>query len=1575
MACGCGTATGQGKKTSGKSVALVLSLSASWVQAGPSGGQIVSGAGSISQSGEVTTIQQTSRHLSLNWKAFDIAPQETVNFEQPSASAITVNRIYDTNGTKILGQLNANGQLYLINPNGILFGQGARVDVGGLVASTLDLNDASLGSNTQRFSGNGNGSIINQGNLQAADGGYVALLGNSVSNQGVISAKLGTVALAAGSAATLTFDGSSMVNIQVDQSTLDNLAENKQLIQADGGRILMTAGAKDTLLASVVNNTGIIEAHTVENRDGVITLLGGMQAGTVNVGGTLDAGAPDGGNGGFIETSAAQVKVADDAQVSTLAPQGDNGSWLIDPTDFTIAAADGDMTGTAVSAALAGGNVSIQSTAGATDVNGDINVNDNVSWSANTLTLNAQHNIVINSEMNGSGTAGLVLEYGQAAENFGNTAEYLINAPVNLADTGSFSTKLGSNGEKVDYTIITNLGAEGSTSATDLQGINGGLEENYVLGADIDAANTLSWNDGAGFAPIGSRDNPFTGIFDGLGHTISGLAINRPTTNDVGLFGAIESFASIANVGLVGSNISGNDYVGGLVGINKVSEFFWFSDGGSVRESFATGTVSGNDYVGGLVGANGGVVSNSFATNSVTGNNHIGGLIGVNDGEGLLALTNKGTVNNSYASGKVNGNSIVGGLAGSNDGKISNSHASGSVTGQDSVGGLVGINQGSDYDGGSVSESYATGNVSGRSHIGGLVGDNQNQVIDSYATGNVSASQDNAGGLAGFNYRSSSISSSYALGSVNGRRNVGGLAGGNSGGIGNSYATGSVDGSSNIGGLTGGSDGTISNSYATGSVSGQEYVGGLVGLNDDDGGAWSSNGGEIINSYATGSVNGQDYIGGLVGGNDGTADGSYASGSVSGHDYVGGLVGGNDGTISNSYAIGSVHGVNNVGGLVGRGRGDSVSINEPIDYDSVDWLPEEILLIIAPSDIILSTLSPFNSSFSSFALTTPSSIYIRSDPNNLVARDFAGGLSGGDDVGIVSNSYATGAVSGSRIVGGLAGALNGGSVSNSYSTGNVNAQDIAGGLVGYSEYSLISDSYAAGRVNGQNDVGGLVGYNVFSSTDHNVFWDIESSGQTSSAIGIGKTTAEMQALSTFKDAGWDIDDVGGSGKVWRSYDGNSYPLLRSFLSPLSVTLTPLYDGSEMAMTNIAALASQEVANMLGSLRGTELTLSSTTADSYTVSAKAGGLYSTQQGYDLIATAVRTISTPGTVAGELRLPNSISWDSGKLVIDSSGEISNIGVINGGVNSAFELRNGTWRQIGANLPDFTVNDFHLSGGTFLRTLSGDGSSGNPYLLTDIYGVQGMARQLSANYALNNDIDAAGTSNWNRGAGFAPIGSDVNPFTGTFDGSRHTLANLTINRPTTDFVGLFGFTSSPIANVGLSGLTVSGNHYVGGLIGASGGEVGNSFAEGSVSGAIGVGGLIGFNNGTVNNSYATGSVSGDWFVGGLVGGNDRGTIVNSYAMNTVSGYEFVGGLTGGSSGTVKNSFWNSEISSQTSSPAQKLVAAQLASVLSPEPQHADRPVEQANPKLNGLYASRIAGQSSQLLTIEGGGVNLPE
>jgi len=373
--------------------------------AGPTGGQITAGNGSITQTGNTTNIRQTSGNLAINWQSFNVAVDQIVNFFQPSATSIAINRILGNSASQIFGHLNSNGQVWLINPNGILFGAGAQVNVGGLIASTFDVNNAALPSSVRSFSGTGTGSIVNEGTINASNGGYVAFTGNRVVNQGVITARLGTVALGAGSAETLTFSGRELIHLKVDQSTLNNLAANKQVIMADGGQVIMTAGAENSLLASVVNNSGIVQAHGVENHDGTITLLAGMRAGQVDVSGTLDATAPPGESGGSIETSGGEVAVSRNARVIA----GPGGAWRIDPVNLTIDAA----AATAIDNSLnTGTSVTEQTTATTASGSGvqapgtgNIDVNAALNWTnaAATLTLSAYNAINVNAPVTGAG--------------------------------------------------------------------------------------------------------------------------------------------------------------------------------------------------------------------------------------------------------------------------------------------------------------------------------------------------------------------------------------------------------------------------------------------------------------------------------------------------------------------------------------------------------------------------------------------------------------------------------------------------------------------------------------------------------------------------------------------------------------------------------------------------------------------------------------------------------------------------------------------------------------------------------------------------------------------------------------------------------------------------------------------------------------------------------------------------------------------------------------------------------------------------------------------------------------------
>jgi len=211
------------------------------------------------------------------------------------------------------------------------------------------------------------------------------------------------------------------------------------------------------------------------------------------------------------------------------------------------------------------------------------------------------------------------------------------------------------------------------------------------------------------------------------------------------------------------------------------------------------------------------------------------------------------------------------------------------------------------------------------------------------------------------------------------------------------------------------------------------------------------------------------------------------------------------------------------------------------------------------------------------------------------------------------------------------------------------------------------------------------------------------------------------------------------------------------------------------------------------------------------------------------------------------------------------------------------------------------------------SGSGTAGDPYIITTVEQLQAMENNLTAHYALGNDIDASSTVSWNGGAGFVPIGTDANRFTGSLDGRGYKIYNLYINRSGTDYVGLFGYVGSGgvVDNVGVENVNVVGDHNAGGLAGRNVGTVSKSYSIGSVSGDYPIGGLVGGNDGTVSKCYSTGSVSGINFVGGLVGGNIGGTVSNCYSTSSVTSGDCAGGLVGQNAGTISNSYSTGSVS----------------------------------------------------------------
>ena len=1088
-------------------VLAIMSGARLTLSANPTGASTTAGSITISTQGQTLTIQQQSQRAIINWQDFSIAAGELTKFIQPDAASAVLNRVVSGSPSTLLGNLAANGRIFLLNPNGILVGAGARIDAAGFLASTLDVRDDDfLRGGDLLFRGGSTAAVQNLGAINAL-GGDVFLIARRIENKGSLAAANGTTGMAAGSEVLLTTGGSERVFVQAASApgTLINAgqisATTAELKAAGGNAYALAINNSGVVRATgtavrngqvwlvatggTVETSGTLDASSASGQGGAIkvsgervllaagsrldasgatgggeiSVLGGAQ---VTLGGTLAANASGSGNGGYIETSAARVQVTDGVRVTTTATQGRSGTWLIDPVDFTIAASGGDMTGAAVGTALTGGNFTIQSTTGATGTAGVVNVNDPVSWNANKLTLNAQTNINLNASLNGSGTASLALQYGQGAVAAGNTSNYVVNAAVTLPAGNNFSTKLGSDGAVKNYAVITSLGAAGSTTGTDLQGVNGNLAGNYALGGDIDASATSGWNGGLGFAPIGAI---FTGTFDGLGHAITGLFINRPGTASVGLFARIGNspIGSVSNLRLESVNVTGANYTGALVG----------SGNGSVANCSSTGAVNGAQYTGGLVGyatAAVGSIKNSHSDATVVGTGYVGGLVGAD----FL-----GSISGSYATGTVTSTATnyTGGLVGQMvNATITNSSSTSQVSGKNYVGGLVGSLSGTS----SITNSSSTGPVNGTNEVGGLVGNSQNTA---------------------------SITTSHSTGAVGGVSDVGGLIG---------YNT---------------SPGAISNSYSSCPIAATgSFMGGLIGYNG------VASGGSVANCYSTGTVSGGAFGGGFIGYNSMTG-----------------------GTITNCYSTSIV--------------------NQP--------------------------------SGAGFIMVNAA--------------------------GTVTNCYSTGTVTGNDTGGGGSGfiAQNSGTVTNCYSTSATVGDGSSGFITLNNASGTVTNCYSTGLVGVGIDSSGFVRQNNGSTTAiTNCFWDTQTSGFATSAGGTGMTTAQMKNLINFTSAtaangnvnpNWDLTSV------WRMYDGYTYPLLKTFLTPLTVTAngaTQTYNGTSYSGGNGVTYSTTPSAALLGPLSYGGTAQGVRNVGSYTI--VPAGLYSGQQGYDITTVNGTLTINPATL---------------------------------------------------------------------------------------------------------------------------------------------------------------------------------------------------------------------------------------------------------------------------------------------------------------------------------------------------------
>src|SRR4051812_40301071 len=328
----------------------LMPLSAASVFAGPEGASVVNGQVNVQGQGTANvTVNQFSDKAIVNWHTFNIGANERTQFVQPNSGSVILNRVTGGLGpSEILGRLDANGRVFVVNRDGFIFGAGSVVNTAGFLATTSDIKNDDFMAGRYNFSipGRPDASIVNMGTITAASGGFAALVAPGVRNSGVITANLGTVSLASGNTFNLDFYGDKLIQLGVNDQiagqvkdvatgqTLKALVTNEGKLKANGGRVELTAAAARHVVDSVINTSGVIEANSVGIKNGQIVLSAGTAATkgaglptqTVKVSGKVSAaGKRRGTTGGTIVVTGENIQVAN----ATIDASGRNGGGKV----------------------------------------------------------------------------------------------------------------------------------------------------------------------------------------------------------------------------------------------------------------------------------------------------------------------------------------------------------------------------------------------------------------------------------------------------------------------------------------------------------------------------------------------------------------------------------------------------------------------------------------------------------------------------------------------------------------------------------------------------------------------------------------------------------------------------------------------------------------------------------------------------------------------------------------------------------------------------------------------------------------------------------------------------------------------------------------------------------------------------------------------------------------------------------------------------------------------------------------------------------------------------------------------
>jgi filamentous hemagglutinin family protein len=952
--------------------AALIALSVAPAAGGPEGGTVVGGAATIQgQGGPAVIVNQATNSAIINWNTFNIGVKERVQFNQPGSSSVVLNRVTGGLGpSEILGTLTANGRVFLINRDGILFGPSSVVNTASFLATTHDIRNSDFMAGRYNFNipGRSDASIVNQGRITAASGGFAALVAPGVRNSGTITATLGTVALASGNSFTLDMYGDKLITLAVNDQIaskvidvatgrpLKSLVSNEGKIRANGGRVELTAAAARVVVDSVINTSGVIKANSIGHRNGMIVLSdatggtkpAGAPAQTIKISGTLSAaGKKKGTQGGTIVVSGEHIKLTN-ARVDASGRAG-GGKVLIGgdwgggkPNTSLVSNPSAKLESFAIPTAT---TVSVDA---GTTINASATRRDNggkvVLWSDSETTF-----------------AGTILARGGARGGDGGFVEVSTHRLLNYSGTTDTRAPKGTVGTLLldpenYYVNATGLPpiSDPTASAISADALVKQLASNNVVlstlplgtsAGDIFVNANISWSTDNSLTLSAYHDILFMSGAKVTG-TGAGNLVLRADNTGMGqgtiVFhsgGHVDYTQSTGTVSLF-YNPSGSQTTkyqnptnyfcppcpgGGGVFVNQPSQLTAY-----MLVNNATDLQNVSTNVGGIY-----ALGRNIDAGSIANFTPIQNFTGLLDGQGQTitnvtvastaqnvglfgSIGSAGVVRNlNLADVTVNGlgSQFVGTLAGTNAGTISNVSATNvavSVGSNGNGGGLVGLNIGA------IANAFATGDVigaggnNGFTTLGGLAAVNLGSISSSFASvavGGLNVANLQAGGLVGNN--SGTILSSVATGDVQtGDGSVaGGLVASNSvsGSITESQASGNITVAalSFAGGLVGTSAGAITDSTASGAVS-------STGDNSTIGGLAGASIGTITASVASGAVSStgaNSTVGGLVGASAGVITASAASGAVDStgaNSTVGGLVGANAGTITDSTASGAV---------------------------------------------------------------------------------------------------------------------------------------------------------------------------------------------------------------------------------------------------------------------------------------------------------------------------------------------------------------------------------------------------------------------------------------------------------------------------------------------------------------------------------------------------------------------------------------------------------------------------------------------------------------------------------------------